>query len=1265
MENKNINNNYLQNSDEKKKIIQNSFISIEEKKNSDYKLSNKNSYVKINSNITKRNIQLLKYPSFGTIGNGFQLGSKSNKNYFLSFTNFKEILPKINNNAILTYTTFKNNDLENFHFSIIIKSLDMKEQIKIVIDLDSIEKIYLGENNYEKFINKKENHFDQIIYFLLEKPPKVYYKLENNKDINFSTSEHEGDMEYHFMNKEFYFNNFKKILTKYSYINKYKFSDKNIIEFEHQKNNNNYFFNIDDYTKFTEKNYIDQGFIRLDSFLSQKTEFLNFYLLNLIMKINLRFLNLKEYYDVMNRQLKLREKIQNGDFKKIIENLYDESQFIYYPNSTLITFFEQKIKEYQNNFYLKVLNFNFVLQFSIFSLITNKKLFIINNELNELINYIENLNYDDQELMSKVIDKVNEDSLITKYTEKLSEIIINKFKEIKNNPSLNYNQYDNDDSISLIRSIEITPSIIYYKLPKFERNNQLIRKYSSYANNFIKINMIDENFNKIYFISNPYSKFLNFLNSLMKNGILVGSRFFNYITSSNTQAKTGSGWYFNLEGTNYNSIENIMNELGNFNNEKNKYKNIARRGQCASSSTPIDDLKPENIIEIEEILSPCGKYIYSDGIGQISLNLAKKCFDKLKKNKTAYSSAFQIRLSGIKGVVAINPELDGEKICIRPSMKKFDCENFELGIVKRSNYSVGYLNRQIIILLYSLGVDKSIFINMLKDQLYNLENVLSSFQENKIKNRKHFNLLKNDKKLSEELLSKCYYFKPFIDNYLKYGDEFIFNNEPLINELLLTIITSNIKNLKSKGKILDNFSCNLIGVIDEYGVLEHNEVFIQINKTYFNFNNYKTHNNNNNNKYFFDYENNEIIEGEVFVTKNPCLHPGDIRNLTAVNRKNVVNKLSHLINVIVFSQKGEKNQPPVQNLISGGDLDGDCYYVSWNKNIINKMKIKNYPNLKDMKSTNLNQSAILDKSELDINDIIKSRINTMKNDVVPILCNYYLAFADKDIKNGAFNQKCLEISKLFMIAIDSNKNGNFISQNILKEKNLILNVYPDFLEIDTFSYDSPGILGCLYRMCNLNKFYDTHFYNEYKLTYLKDYLMDIKLITKNSINYAYDMFKMYVEYSHDINNLLLNYHINFEAELFLNLDLYDVKNNKKIKENPTFKDIESLQIKYSQKIKENFKKINNDIASACYLATYLNYKSYNYYNFSFDKNVNGKKFIKEWNKFNNIKFEDEKIKYCDYEKISPRDVLKANLKKYFSFPWIIKDIREMLFKIMN
>ena len=43
---------------------------------------------------------------------------------------------------------------------------------------------------------------------------------------------------------------------------------------------------------------------------------------------------------------------------------------------------------------------------------------------------------------------------------------------------------------------------------------------------------------------------------------------------------------------------------------------------------------------------------------------------------------------------------------------------------------------------------------MLKDQLYNLENILGSFQENKIRNREHFNILKNDKKLSEELLSK-------------------------------------------------------------------------------------------------------------------------------------------------------------------------------------------------------------------------------------------------------------------------------------------------------------------------------------------------------------------------------------------------------------------------------------------------------------------------------------------------------------------------------
>ncbi|KAH7934557.1 hypothetical protein HPB51_029076 [Rhipicephalus microplus] len=45
--------------------------------------------------------------------------------------------------------------------------------------------------------------------------------------------------------------------------------------------------------------------------------------------------------------------------------------------------------------------------------------------------------------------------------------------------------------------------------------------------------------------------------------------------------------------------------------------------------------------------------------------------------------------------------------------------------------------------------------------------------------------------------------------------------------------------------------------------------------------------------------------GDVIVTKNPCMHPGDIRKLTAVN----VPQLHHVRDCIVFPAKGDRPHP--------------------------------------------------------------------------------------------------------------------------------------------------------------------------------------------------------------------------------------------------------------------------------------------------------------------------------------------------------------------
>ena len=59
-----------------------------------------------------------------------------------------------------------------------------------------------------------------------------------------------------------------------------------------------------------------------------------------------------------------------------------------------------------------------------------------------------------------------------------------------------------------------------------------------------------------------------------------------------------------------------------------------------------------------------------------------------------------------------------------------------------------------------------------------------------------------------------------------------------------------------------------------------------------------------------------IINTEVLVTRNPCLHPGDLQKFKAVD----VPEFSHLVDCIVFSTVGKR---PSADLMSGGDLDGD------------------------------------------------------------------------------------------------------------------------------------------------------------------------------------------------------------------------------------------------------------------------------------------------------------------------------------------------------
>ena len=55
----------------------------------------------------------------------------------------------------------------------------------------------------------------------------------------------------------------------------------------------------------------------------------------------------------------------------------------------------------------------------------------------------------------------------------------------------------------------------------------------------------------------------------------------------------------------------------------------------------------------------------------------------------------------------------------------------------------------------------------------------------------------------------------------------------------------------------------------------------------------------------FSKSSSRILTGPVVVTRNPCLHPGDVRQLTAVS----VPQLAHFLDCIVFPNHGPRPHP--------------------------------------------------------------------------------------------------------------------------------------------------------------------------------------------------------------------------------------------------------------------------------------------------------------------------------------------------------------------
>ncbi|XP_019090998.1 PREDICTED: RNA-dependent RNA polymerase 1-like [Camelina sativa] len=569
-----------------------------------------------------------------------------------------------------------------------------------------------------------------------------------------------------------------------------------------------------------------------------------------------------------------------------------------------------------------------------------------------------------------------------------------------------------DDGLVYMYRVQVTPARVYFLGPEVNVSNRVLRHYSKYINNFLRVSFVDEDLGKVRSTDlSPRSstlrrtKLYDRIYSVLRDGIVIGDKKFEFLAFSSSQLRENSAWMFApIDGL---TAARIRAWMGDFDHIRNVAKYAARLGQSFSSSRETLNVRSDEIEVIPdvEIMYLGTRYVFSDGIGKISAEFARKVAKKC--GLTEFSpSAFQIRYGGYKGVVAVDP-YSSKKLSLRKSMSKFESGNTKLDVLAWSKYQPCYMNRQLITLLSTLGVKDNVFEKKQREVVDRLDAILT----NPLEAHEALGLMapgENTNILKELIL--CGY-KP--------------DAEPFLSMMLQNFRASKLLELRTKTRIFISGGRSMMGCLDETRTLEYGQVVVQYSNPMMPGRRY-------------------IVTGPVVVAKNPCLHPGDVRVLQAVN----VPALNHMVDCVVFPQKGSRPHP---NECSGSDLDGDIYFVCWDHELIP-------PRTSEPMDYTPEPAQILDH-DVTIEEVEEYFANYIVNDSLGIIANAHTAFADKEPLK-AFSDPCIELARKFSIAVDFPKTG--VAAEI--PQHLYVKDYPDFMEKpDKSTYESKNVIGKLFR----------------------------------------------------------------------------------------------------------------------------------------------------------------------------------------------------------
>ena len=629
----------------------------------------------------------------------------------------------------------------------------------------------------------------------------------------------------------------------------------------------------------------------------------------------------------------------------------------------------------------------------------------------------------------------------------------------------------------LIKRVYVTPLRVVHLPAVPVASNRLLRMLVNTKFQLVILTFRDEDFSKL-----QSKELLSRCRRIVADGVELNGVHYNFLCSTGSQLREHKGYFVAAD---YEQVLNIRSQIiPNPSKFTSAAKYFSRLGMYGTADKIVGKIDfSSQCREVVDLKADNGDLV-TDGAGKVSLEWASKIAEQLNLGENI-PSAFQIRYSGVKGIVVTckknDPELNNKHFAFRESMIKFINPDQQLCVSSSSRLLELSLNREIITLLCSIPAE------------WRLDNVLLNYQENALSKFSDI-FIKQDLALNE--------MRNFMDSQkvdqLQDSEMEVIDDKYWIS-ILQGIYRLRTREIRTRTNIpldISTQGCLVMGVPDPYGVLDEGEVFVQLKP---------------------EKGDTKILEGRLLIFRNPCLHPGDCPTVSGVVRE----ELRHLFNVIVFPVKGRNSLPAT---CSGGDLDGDLYAVIWDPHLI-PPEHYDYPacNYGELAVSNNTQPEDVTSQEK-LADFFEQ---FMKNDCLGRVATKHTAVCDI-LEKGARDPLAVELAKAQSQAVDFPKNGIVpeVPKTLFKDKQF--QQYPDFMDKPNEQYLSKKILGVLYRRCR------SLAYNfDVGMTGSPNVLLNMNLWVQGHEDFLDDAGNVYISYAYDMEMLLRKFELKAEGDIIL------------------------------------------------------------------------------------------------------------------------------------